>query len=86
MIIFYKLEIFYYFLFTKTLNLSYERRKLAQLNQYPPRKYQRLYGITMFILYKPMKNIVLSLNFYWDRSVSLLFYVRQDTESGQSEM
>ena len=35
---------FYYFMVTKTPNLSHLKYKLVYLDQYPPRKYQRIYG------------------------------------------
>ena len=40
----------YYFVCNETLNLSNKKRKLSQLNQYPPRKNQTLYGTTVSIL------------------------------------
>ena len=51
---FWELEPFsYYFVFTKTLNLSNVKYIFAYIHQYSPIKiYQNIYGTTIYILYK----------------------------------
>ena len=62
--------IFYYFEITKTLNVCHMKQKWVYLKQYSPIKiYQRLYGITIPILYNMGENIVILLQIYGDRAI-----------------
>ena len=51
-----------------------------------PWKYQRIYGITIFILYKMGEEIVIILHTYEARAIFLLFYDHQGTESELCEI
>ena len=45
------------------------------------KKYQRLYGIMISILYQIGKNVVVIIHIYGDFSIILIFCYHQDTES-----
>ena len=72
----------YYFVITKTLNLSNKKWKLVKMKQYYHRKkHQRLYETSISILYKMGEIVVAILHIYGVRAISLLFCNHQDTES-----
>ena len=79
---FMELEPFsYYFISTKTLNLSHVKQKYAHLNQYSPIKmYQRLYGTTISKIYKMGENVVVVLHIYGVLAIFILFCDHQYTE------
>ena len=73
---------FYYFVITKTLNVSRVKKKLAYLNQYSLKNScQILYGTTISILFFFLKNVVVVLHIYGVLIIFLLFRYHQDTES-----
>ena len=77
----------YYFVITKTQNLSNQKYKIAHFNKYLPRKkYQRLYVTRIFVLYKLELNIVLILLSYGDKAVFLLFCGEQYSESEKCDI
>ena len=61
--------ILYYFVTTKTLNLSYEKCKLVYLDQYPPRKSQIPY-VTMISILRRMGAKYCGLHIYDARYIS----------------
>ena len=77
----------YYFMITKTVNLSHVKHKRAYLNQYSPIKYikgpmgQRYPYFTRW-----EKHIVVIIYIYWALAIFLLFYDHLDTESESCEM
>ena len=72
---------YYYFVMAKTLNMGNVKYKRADLNQYSPIKYQRLYGTIISILYNMGGNVLVILHIYGSRANSLLICDHQDTES-----
>ena len=66
---------FYYFVITKTLNLSNEKWKLVYLDQYSRIKYIKGYMRQWYPHHTiRKKNIVAILHIYWARAIFLLFY------------
>ena len=66
----------YYFVITKTLNLSNVKYKLAHLNKYSPiKRHQRIYATTISILYNMAENIVAVLCIYGALAILLLFVI-----------
>ena len=77
---------FYYFVFTKTLNLSNEKCILPSRSQYSPINiYQRIYVTGIVNLYNMGSNILVTIHINGTRSNLLLFCVHQDTDTEKQE-
>ena len=74
--------IYYYFVLSKTLNISNDKWKSAYLDQNTPRNNQIILKTIMSIIYKTEEKYVVIINIYGSGSIFLQFFVYLYTTLG----